>query len=156
LEWTRYFEEQGVPASVAVNVWQPDFFQAADALLRSEPLATWKAYLHWQLLHSAAPSLSKKFVDENFAFYGKTLAGTPEIQPRWKRCVAAADGALGMALGRIYVQEHFPPEAKRRADEMVKNLLGALADDIRTLEWMSEPTKKAALAKIAAFDTRIG
>ena len=94
---------------------------------------------------AAAPSLPKRFVDENFAFFGKTLAGIPEIQPRWKRCVTATDNAMGMALGRIYVKEHFPPEAKRRADEMVKNLLAALADDVKTLDWMSEPTKKAAL-----------
>jgi len=155
LAWSSYFAEQGVP-DVTVNVWQPDFFKAADALLSSEPLPAWKLYLRWQLLHEAAPSLSKKFVDENFAFYGKTLSGTPEIQPRWKRCVAAADTALGMALGRIYVKEHFPPEAKRRADEMVKNLLAALQDDLKTLEWMSPETKKAAAAKAAAIVPKIG
>jgi putative endopeptidase len=156
LEWTRYFQEQGLNTGVAVNVWQPDFFKAADALLRSEPLATWKAYLRWNLVSAAAPTLPKRFVDQNFAFYGKTLAGTPEIQPRWKRCVNATDNAMGMALGRIYVKEHFPPEAKRRADAMVHNLLAALAEDVQTLDWMSEPTKKAADAKIATFEPRIG
>jgi predicted metalloendopeptidase len=155
LAWSSYFSEQGVP-DVTVNVWQPDFFKAADALLSSEPLPAWKLYLRWQLLHEAAPSLSKKFVDENFAFYGKTLSGTPEIQPRWKRCVAATDTALGMALGKIYVKEHFPPEAKRRADEMVKNLLAALQDDLKTLDWMSPETKKAAAAKAAAIVPKIG
>lgn len=156
LEWTRYFAEQGVPAGVAVNVWQPDYFKAADALLQSEPLSTWKAYLRWRLLSAAAPSLPKRYVDENFAFFGKTLSGVPELQPRWKRCVTATDNALGMALGKIYVKEHFPPEAKERADAMVKNLLAALDADIRTLDWMSEPTKKAAAQKIASFETRIG
>jgi predicted metalloendopeptidase len=156
LEWTKYFAEQGVDPAVAVNVWQPDFFQAADRLMRSEPLPAWKAYLRWRLVSAAAPSLPKRFVDENFAFFGKTLSGVPEIQPRWKRCVTATDNAMGMALGRIYVKEHFPPEAKKRADEMVRNLLAALADDVKTLDWMGEETKKAALVKIAAFDTRIG
>jgi predicted metalloendopeptidase len=156
LEWTRYFQEQGVDPSVAINVWQPDFFQSADRLLRSEPLPVWKAYLRWRLVSAAAPSLPKRFVDENFAFFGKTLSGVPEIQPRWKRCVTATDSAMGMALGKIYVKEHFPPEAKQRADEMVRNLLAALADDVKTLDWMGEDTKKAALTKIAAFDTRIG
>jgi predicted metalloendopeptidase len=156
LEWTRYFREQGLGTGVAVNVWQPDFFKAADALLRSEPLAAWKAYLRWNVVSAAAPTLPKRFVDQNFAFYGTTLSGTPEIQPRWKRCVNATDNAMGMALGRIYVKEHFPPEAKRRADEMVRNLLAALAEDVQTLDWMSEPTKKAAAAKIATFEPRIG
>ena len=156
LEWVRYFREQGVPASITVNVWQPDFFKAADGLLKSVPLATWKTYLRWRLLSSAAPSLPKRFVDENFAFFSKTLSGVPELQPRWKRCVSATDAAMGMALGKIYVQTHFPPDAKRRADEMVQNLLAALRDDVQTLDWMSEATKKAAMAKIATFDTRIG
>ena len=155
LAWASYFAEQSVP-DVTVNVWQPDFFKAANGLLTSEPLAAWKAYLRWQLLHEASPSLSKKFVDENFAFYGKTLSGTPEIQPRWKRCVTATDTALGMALGKIYVKEHFPPESKRRADEMVKNILAALQDDLKTLDWMSPETKKAAAAKAAAIGTKIG
>jgi predicted metalloendopeptidase len=156
LEWTKYFAEQSVDPAVAVNVWQPDFFKTADGLLRSEPLPVWKSYLRWRLVSAAAPSLPKRFVDENFAFFGKILSGVPEIQPRWKRCVTATDNAMGMALGRIYVKEHFPPEAKQRADEMVKNLLAALADDVKTLDWMGEDTKKAALTKIAAFDTRIG
>ena len=156
LEWTKYFAEQSVDPAVAVNVWQPDFFKAADGLLRSEPLPVWKAYLRWRLVSAAAPSLPKRFVDENFAFFGKILSGVPEIQPRWKRCVTATDNAMGMALGRIYVKEHFSPEAKQRADEMVRNLLAALADDVKTLDWMGEDTKKAALTKIAAFDTRIG
>ncbi|HEY6065327.1 MAG TPA: M13 family metallopeptidase, partial [Thermoanaerobaculia bacterium] len=156
LQWASFFREQQVPTEVSVNVWQPDFFRAADRLLKSVPLSTWKTYLRWQLLDTVAPALPKKFVDENFAFNGTTLAGTPEIQPRWKRCVNATDDAMGMALGRLYVKEHFPPEAKRRADELVKNLLAALVDDIRTLTWMSEPTKKAALEKVAAFGTKIG
>lgn len=156
LEWAAYFREQRVPAGLSVNVWQPDFFQAADKMLASEPLSAWTTYLRWQLLNTAAPTLPKKFVDEDFAFKGKTLAGTPELQPRWKRCVTATDNALGMALGHIYVNEHFPPEAKKRADELVKNLLAALDDDLKELDWMSAATKKAAAGKLAAFTTKIG
>jgi putative endopeptidase len=156
LAWVSYFADQKVPADTPLNVWQPDFFKAADTLLASEPLSTWKTYLRWRLLAAAAPSLSKKFVDEDFAFTGKTLAGVPEIQPRWKRCATATDNAMGMALGRQYVKEYFPPEAKKRADELVKNLLLALGDDLKTLPWMSEATKKAAAEKVASFQTKIG
>jgi putative endopeptidase len=108
LAWASYFAEQSVP-DVTVNVLAARLLQGGERAAHVEPLAAWKAYLRWQLLHEASPSLSKKFVDENFAFYGKTLSGTPEIQPRWKRCVTATDTALGMALGKIYVKEHFPP-----------------------------------------------
>ena len=156
LEWASFFREQQIPSEVAINVWQPGFFRAADKLVKSVPLPTWKAYLRWHLLNAVAGALPKRFVDEDFAFNGTTLAGTPEIQPRWRRCVNATDDAMGMALGRIYVQEHFPPDAKKRADELVQNLLDALKDDIRTLSWMSEPTKKAALEKVASFGTKIG
>ncbi len=154
--WTFYFAEQKVPSGTPVNVWQPSYFQATDKLLTSVPLPTWKAYLRWRLLAAAAPTLSKAFVDEDFAFNGKTLSGTPELQPRWKRCVNATDNAMGMALGRVYVKKYFPPEAKKRADELVKNLLLALNDDLQTLPWMGESTKKAAAAKVAAFLPRIG
>ena len=156
LEWAAFFREQNLPTDVSINVWQPDFFRAADKLLKSVPLATWKAYLRWHVLNGIAYALPKRFVDENFAFNGTTLSGTPQIQPRWKRCVNATDGAMGMALGKLYVKEHFPPEAKRRADELVQNLLAALKDDIKTLSWMSEPTKQAALKKVEAFGTKIG
>jgi predicted metalloendopeptidase len=156
LAWKSYFREQEVSAETTINVWQPDFFRAADRLLRSEPLPTWKTYLRWHLISAAAPALPKKFVDENFDFNGKTLAGVPEIRPRWKRCVVATDNAIGMALGRLYVQEHFPPQAKKRADELVDNLLAALDDDIATLPWMGEATKTAAAAKVAAMAKKIG
>lgn len=156
LEWAAFFREQNLPADVSINVWQPDFFRTADKLVKSVPLATWKAYLRWHLLNGIAYALPKRFVDENFAFNGTTLSGTPQIQPRWKRCVNATDSAMGMALGKLYVKEHFPPEAKRRADELVKNLLAALSDDIKTLSWMSEPTKQAALKKVEAFGIKIG
>jgi len=104
LGWAEFHRDQSVAAEVPVNVWTPDFFRAEDALLRSVPIATWKAYLPWHLLSATAATLPSRFVDEDFALKGKTLAGVPEIQPRWKRCVNATDDAMGMALGRIYVR----------------------------------------------------
>src|SRR5204863_2910581 len=113
-------------------------------------------YLRWHLLHAMAPTLSKAFVDESFHFFEATLRGTKQIKPRWKRVVAKTDEELGESLGKLYVAEHFPPEAKARAQEMVNNLREALADRIKTLEWMDEPTKDEALKKLAAFGVKIG
>jgi predicted metalloendopeptidase len=103
-----------------------------------------------------APMLSSDFVNENFRFFEATLRGTKQIKPRWKRVVAKADEELGEALGKLYVAEKFPPEAKARALEMVNNLKEALADRIKTLEWMDQPTKDQALKKLAAFQVKIG
>ncbi|HEV8117612.1 MAG TPA: M13 family metallopeptidase [Thermoanaerobaculia bacterium] len=154
--WPDYLRAGGISASITVNVWQPKFFEAASKLLESEPLSLWKTYLRWQLVNAAAPSLSKAFVDEDFDFNQKTLQGTEENLPRWKRCVAATDQALGMALGKIYVRDHFPPQARERADRMVKNLVAALRDDLGQIPWMGAETRKAALAKLDAFAQKIG
>ncbi|MET0619584.1 MAG: M13 family metallopeptidase, partial [Thermoanaerobaculia bacterium] len=124
--------------------------------IQATPLASWKTYLRWKLLNDAAPRLSKAFVDADFDFYGKVLQGTPENEARWKRCVVAADGEMGQALGKSYVKEHFPPEAKAAADKMVKNLVAALREDLKTLPWMSEATRRKALEKLAAFRPKIG
>ncbi len=153
--WTEYFHAVGV-VPAAVNVAQPRFFESLSRQMRAIPLSDWKVYLRWQLLHDSAPRLSKPFVDENFAFYGKILQGTPENRPRWKRCVTATDGALGHALGKAYVRDYFPPEAKARADAMVRNLIAALRSDLETLPWMGEATRKAALEKLDRFNPKIG
>ena len=154
--WSSYFRAVGSPGDVAVNVQQPKFFQAFSKQLTSEPLPAWKTYLKWQLVSAAAPYLSKAFVDEDFDFNSRTLEGTQKILPRWKRCVSAADSALGYALGRIYVKEFFPPESKARMDELVRNLIIALREDLKTLPWMGEETRHAALAKLDAFTPKIG
>lgn len=154
--WTAYLKELSAPPVVAVNVGQPKYFEAVNKELLATPLPQWKTYLRWHLAHAAAPSLSKKFVDENFDFYGKTLQGTPENEVRWKRCVSSTDGSLGFALGKAYVRDYFPPEAKARADAMVKNLIAALRADLATLPWMGEATRKAALDKLDHFDPKIG
>jgi putative endopeptidase len=154
--WEAYFKAVGHPELKEINVGQPEFFRALDSLLVATPIEDWKAYLRWHLVHSAASGLAEKFVAEDFDFSGKTLTGAKEIQPRWKRCVQATDRVLGEALGQVYVQKHFPPEAKARALEMVHNLIAALHQDLQTLPWMGSETRAQASAKLAAFALKIG
>ncbi|MGC2887803.1 MAG: M13 family metallopeptidase, partial [Candidatus Acidiferrum sp.] len=154
--WESYFKAIGHPELKEINVGQPDFFKALDSKLTSTPLADWKTYYRWHLLNASAPALPEKFVDEEFEFRGKTLTGAKEIQPRWKRCVQATDRYLGEALGQIYVERYFPPEAKAHALVMVHNLINALHDDLQALPWMSPETRAQATAKLEAFAVKIG
>jgi len=156
LSWPAYFTDLGYPKVDQVNVGQPKFFSALNDLLASVPQDDWKTYLRFHLLSAAAPTLSDKFVQEDFNFHSRTLQGTEKLLPRWKRCVEATDRRLGFALGKQYVQKEFPPEAKARADKMVHFLIEALREDIQTLPWMGPETKKAALAKLDAFTPKIG
>ncbi|HXJ11689.1 MAG TPA: M13 family metallopeptidase [Candidatus Limnocylindrales bacterium] len=154
--WEGYIQAVGSPAVAEINIGQPDFFKELDHQLSATPLADWKVYLRWHVIHDAAPALSEPFVQENFEFYGKQLSGTKELQPRWKRCAQSTNLNLGEALGEVYVQKYFPPEAKARAKAMVNNLIAALRSDIPTLSWMGPETKKQALAKLEAFNVKIG
>ncbi len=138
--WEGYMQAVGSPSVAEINIGQPDFFKELDHQLSATPLADWKIYLRWHVIHNAAPALSETFVQENFNFYGKQLSGTTELQPRWKRCAQSANQNLGEALGEVYVQKYFPPEAKARAKEMVSNLIAALRSDIPTLSWMGPDT----------------
>src|SRR5205823_10153801 len=110
----------------------------------------------WHLLHFAASALSQPFVEENFSFYGRFLSGSKEMKPRWKRCVEFTDQSLGEALGQKYVEKYFPPAAKARMQDMVKNLLAAMHDTIEGLDWMGPDTKKKALEKLSTFNPKIG
>ena len=154
--WTTYFKNVGLTSSGDINVAQPDFFKALNTQLTEIPLIQWKVYLRWHLLNGRARALPKKFVDEDFDFNSGVLTGAKEILPRWKRCVSATDNALGEALGQVYVQKHFPPAARTRAMEMVQNLISALRDDLATLSWMNDATRKRATAKLEAFVRKIG
>jgi predicted metalloendopeptidase len=154
--WESYFQAVGAPPASFVDIGQPEFFKEMNHQLTATSIDSWKIYLRWHLLHSNAQTLSDNFVQENFNFYGKKLSGTKELQPRWKRCVQSTNGNLGEALGEVYVQKYFPPEAKARAKEMVNNLIAALRSDIPTLTWMGPETKKQALAKLEAFTVKIG
>jgi predicted metalloendopeptidase len=156
ISWEAYFKAAGHPELKEINVSQPDFFKALDKQLTATPIDDWKIYLRWHLLSAAAPGLPEKFVAEDFDFSGKTLTGAKEIQPRWKRCVQATDRSLGEALGQVYVQKHFPPEARARAREMVRNLIAALHDDLQTIPWMGPETRAQATAKLEAFGVKIG
>jgi predicted metalloendopeptidase len=154
--WSDYFKDLDALAPADVNVHQPEFFKAADDIFKSTSMDNWKAYLRWHLINATAAELSNDFVNENFNFNDRILRGTEQIKPRWKRVVASTDGAIGEALGKLYVAFYFPPEAKARALELVNNLKEALADRIKTLDWMDEPTKEQALKKLAAMQVKIG
>ena len=156
LSWPRYLTDIGAPKVASLNVAVPDFFKALDAELKNVSLDDLKTYFRWQFVHSQVQYLPKPFVDENFDFFGKTLTGAKELRARWKRCVTAVDGDLGEALGKAYVEKHFPPEAKERTLKMVHALEDSLGKDIQGLDWMSETTKKQALIKLAAIMNKIG
>jgi putative endopeptidase len=154
--WASYMKEIGLGSMEAINVAMPDFLKAADQMLTSVPLSDWKTYLRWHLLHASAASLSSKFVEEDFNFNKKYLTGAQENMPRWRRCVTSTDESLGEALGQLYVEKTFTPQAKARAQEMVRNLIAALRSDLATLDWMSDETRKRAIAKLDAFVRKIG
>jgi predicted metalloendopeptidase len=155
-KWDDYFKEISLVQPGDINVRQPDFFKTVNTAFSGTSIDDWKTYLRWHLVHNVAAELSSDFVNEDFNFREKTLRGTKQIKPRWKRVVASTDGEIGEALGKLYVADYFPPEAKARALELINNLKEALADRIKTLEWMDEPTKQAALKKLAAFTVKIG
>lgn len=154
-DWATYFDAAKIPHD-DLNVTQPKFLRQVGTELKSTPLPQWKTYLQWQVLNAAADNLSAPFVEERFAFNGRYLAGTTQMKPRWKRCTEATDGQIGEALGRKYVEKYFPPEAKARMQDMVKNILLAMKDTIRDIDWMGEETKAKAQEKLATFNPKIG
>jgi len=155
-EWKKFFEDAGWSTPGDVNVGQPEFFKEVNTMMRDVPIASWKEYLKWRVLNTAAPYLSSAFVDEDFKFHGEELTGTKELQPRWKRVKNVIDRLMGEALGQLYVAKAFPPVAKARAMEMVNNLKEAMREHIKRLDWMDDVTKQAALTKLDAFGVKIG
>jgi predicted metalloendopeptidase len=153
--WDAYFKGVGVNLA-DLNVGMPDFVKAESTQLTTTSIDDWKTYLRWHVVNARASALPKRFVDEDFDFKGRTLTGTQELLPRWKRCVQSTDQALGEAVGPFYVQRAFPPEAKERAVKMVQNLISALHDDLETLSWMSSTTRQRATLKLEAFMRKIG
>jgi endothelin-converting enzyme/putative endopeptidase len=154
-DWSAYYSDAKLPR-VDLNVSEPKFMAEFDRQLGTTPLADWKTYLSWQVLHQSARFLSDPFVVENFNFYEKTLGGVGELKPRWKRCAESTDELLGEALGRDYVARYFPPEAKARAREMIKNILAAMSETVNGLDWMSPDTKKKAMEKLSTFNVKVG
>jgi putative endopeptidase len=155
-QWQVYFTKVGLPSVSSLNVASPGFFKALNAEIAKESLSDWKIYLRWHLVHADALFLSSAFLNEHFAFYGKTLQGQQELQPRWKRCTEYVDDDLGEALGQVYVEKYFSPEAKQEALKMVKEIDAAMAQDIDSLSWMSATTKKQALVKLRGMANKIG
>ncbi|ANF32267.1 peptidase M13 [Leifsonia xyli] len=145
---------QGALAEVVLR--QPSFTAGLAGLLTEDRLDAWRDWLTWQVIHGAAPYLSGDFVEANFDFYGRTLTGTPQMRARWKRGVSLVEGAMGEAVGRIYVEKHFPPAAKEQMDALVANLIEAYRQSIEHLEWMGEETRKRALDKLEKFTPKIG
>jgi putative endopeptidase len=148
----------GVPdgAMDELVVRQPSFVESLSALLTADRLESWKDWLGWQVIRSNAGYLSSDFVNANFDFYGKTLTGTPELRARWKRGVSLVEGSLGEAVGRIYVERHFPEAAKTAMDILVGNLVEAYRESITGLEWMTETTRGKAIEKLDKFTPKIG
>jgi putative endopeptidase len=155
-DFNTYFKGIDVGHFDSLNVATPEFFKTLNDLVASEPVDSWKSYLRWHTIHSAAINLPTAFYDENFAFFGKTLAGQKEPTPRWKQCTAMTDSALGEAVGQDWVKKNFPPAAKASMDQLVAALEKALGEDIKTLPWMSDSTKKEAEQKLDMIRNKIG
>ena len=137
-------------------VMQPDFFSHLSTVLDETPIDTWRDILHVRIVRSSAPYLPDEFVEANFDFYGRTLNGTPELRARWKRGVDFVEGAIGEAVGKVYVARHFPPSSKQMMDELVANLVTAYRRSIEALDWMGEDTKRHAYDKLDRFYPKIG
>jgi putative endopeptidase len=162
--WNTYFAKIGVVSLVSapgmpsgtLNIVTPDYFHLMSEEIERESLADWKTYLRWHAANDAATDLSAAFVQENFNFYGKTLRGQQELPPRWKRCTNDVDNDFGEALGRVYVEKYFSPEAKQAALKVVKEVEAAMQSEIQTLPWMGAATKEQALTKLHAVANKIG
>ena len=155
--WSAYFAATGTGGKMDyVIVRQPSFVTGLAKVIDATSIDTWKAYLKWHVLNAYAPFLSKRFVDQDFAFSSVTLRGIPANQARWKRGVGRVEEALSEALGQLYVEKYFPPQDKARMQALVSNLMLAYKQSIETLSWMSADTKKEALAKLAKFTPKIG
>jgi putative endopeptidase len=151
-----FLQAAGLAGQPQVIVANPSALAGAAKLVQSEPIETWRDYLTFRTLSGAAEMLPKAFVDENFAFKGKVLSGTPELKDRWKRGVDLVGDSMGEAVGQLYVSRYFPADAKAKADELVRNLIASMDRHLAALEWMSPETKVKARAKLAAFTPKIG
>ncbi|MBI3677343.1 MAG: M13 family metallopeptidase [Proteobacteria bacterium] len=156
LDWTAFFAGADLSHQPNFIVWQPGAVSGIAEVVKATPIATWKDYLTFHLLNHYSSVLPKAFVDERFAFYGRVLSGTPQLQDRWKRAVAYTNVALGDAVGQLYAQRYFPPEAKAAAQAMVANIKSAFAKRIDALDWMSPATKAQAKEKVATLYVGIG
>lgn len=156
IDWKGYFAGMNLAENTEINIGQPKFISGVAKMINTVPVNDWKIYFRWDLINSAASSLSSDFDKEHFAFYGTVLSGAKEQQPRWKRMIDATSNSLGEAVGQLYVQKYFPPEAKKRMTELVNNLKISLGERINSLSWMTDVTKKEAIAKLEKINVKIG
>lgn len=153
--WSNYFAAKGQGTLKTVNLGMPEFFKVSNDLLKTIPLNDWKIYLRWQLLDNYASFLSKPFVDQNFKMTS-VLTGAKQLLPRWKRVLSTESGALGFAIGKMYVDKYFSPQSKQQILEILKNIRAVLEDDLQNLSWMTPTTRTAALKKLSLMEERIG
>jgi putative endopeptidase len=156
LNWPAVLQTMGFEKADSVIVGQPEFYQTLNKALREVPVADWQAYLTWHTASEFAPTLSQPLAAESFRFYGTVLSGAAQQRPRWKRVVDMEESALGEALGQLFVKEYFKPAAKARYDAMVTNVATAFAEHIQRLDWMSDTTKRIALAKLRKINRKVG
>jgi putative endopeptidase len=154
--WDAWLGEVGVGELDSLILYMVDYLSALDGIIQDTDLDTWKTYLTWNVINSDAGILNDELDKQNFDFYGKTLSGTEEQPPMWRRGVNAVNGSLGEVVGKVYVSKHFPPEAKKRMEELVGNLVLAYEKSIKELDWMGEETKVEALRKLSKFSPKIG
>ena len=154
--WDAYLTNLGLKNVQEIIVGQPEALAEAAKILDSLPVEQQVLYLQWKLIDRAASFLNDEIVEQNFDFYGRTMSGAKEMQPRWKQAVSVTGSVLGEAVGQMYVEKYFPAAAKERMVTLVKNLQTALGERIQALEWMSDSTKARALEKLAAFHVKIG
>ncbi len=156
IDWSAFLTASGLEKQASFVIWQPAAFTGEAALVASTPIETWKDYLAFHYIDRNSGVLPKAFVDERFAFYGKTLSGTPTLTVRWKRAVAATNGALGEAVGKLYAAKYFPPSSKAAVSAMVRNIVAAFDKRIDGLDWMAPATKVEAKAKLKALKVGVG
>ncbi len=155
-DWNSYFSILGVTKTDEINIGQPAFIKGMAGMMKTIPMKEWKSYLKWNIINNAASYLSTDFDKEHFAFFGTVLSGTKEQQPRWKRVLDQTSGSLGEAVGQLYVEKYFPPQAKQRMIQLVGNLKSALKDRIMNLAWMGDSTKKEAVKKLEKINVKVG
>jgi putative endopeptidase len=156
IDWNLFLNELNIDTAFHLNVGQPRFFTAISDMIREREIDEWKAFLKWRVINSAASLLSDEFAETKFDFYGRFLSGKKSMQPRWKRVTAATEDALGEAIGKLFIEKYFPPEAKERMLTLVEHLREALRERIDRLDWMSAETKDRALEKLEMMRVKIG
>lgn len=156
IDWKRYFKKIGCQEPEYVIVFQTDYMSKLNGILKQTSIADWKTYLTWCVINNTASCLSSDFDNQNFDFYGRVFSGSQQQKPRWERILASTSKHLDDAVGQLYVEKYFPPQAKHRALELVNNLRQALKERIDQLEWMSDDTKVKAQEKLAAINVKIG